>query len=718
VRLLSRREIVEQLGKLSAGEYCADPVELAQEELYNLLPAQSVSTLECAEKHRYFRAPEGDAKIRWERERTPYLVGPMDALDNPNVREVIMPKPGRSGGTAAFECYEFKLMRFGPMTDMLIYLGSDSEVDAYCDKGFRYLFEDHPEIQAKIGAKRTDDKLKSKKVAGRSVEVLQANNKTVTGRQAGWMRIDEIDTFTPRLAATMLEQVRIRGRQLGNWRKVGITSHPDRGWAMGVAQAWVQSSQGIYVWQCHNCGGYGSPYPTKYWPDVPRFTLDYERLDDDAPADARVKLAQETAVMRCPHCKTGLDDKQRFAMIDEGQWMHKGQHLDIDAGIIGEPDDNPAHGFWIHGLMVKQVTNAELARDLEGAIAHHRSTGKTDKLKEVLAKVFGEVFEGANGAARVSAVSLRKRAQSEAILRVGECPPDVRFITAAVDVGAAKFDISFRGWDLESRSWWLNRLTVRQIVGPDGQLRDLRTRERIEDWDCLYSLVIDRLFPIIGRPGMAMPVAAIAIDVGDGNVTWKGREFARRALACGRYWGPPTQPWSKVRLIQGSRNPNAAEVPEAPTKIDKDEHGHPVAPIILEYSLGVSKLKRTVVDWLGVNDGGPGQCLFADGIESKFYDEYFNEREIDGKWERSGPNESLDLFAYELAVRQMLKPDRAGINWDTGPLPPWARPVPVNVGGGDQLSRREVTSLPAAPPKARESLFERFDALSSDEGNA
>ena len=710
MRVYSRTELSETIEQIAADGFCADIADIARQARSHLIPPQDIGTIECAERYRYFRSPKGDKKFLWNRQQTPYLLGPANfGLDDPTCREVIMPKPGRSGGTAIFECYEHKLMKFGPMPDMLIYLGSDSEVDSYCDKGFRYLFEDHPDVKAKIGPERSDDKIKAKKVDGRSVEVLQANSKTITGRQAAWMRVDEIDTFQPKLASNFLEQSRIRGRQLGSHRKVGITSHPDLGWSSGVAQAWSMSSKGIYIMQCPNCGGHASPYPTKHWPDVPRFRLVYEKMPEGAAwtLSKRLKVAEETAAMQCPHCLTGLDDKQRFAMVDEASegrgtgrntlngWMHEGQWLDVEAGIMGEPDENPARGFWIHGLMVKAITNAELARDLEGANAHYQSTRKTDKLRQVLAKVFSEIFEGAGAGQDLDSAGLQKRAKvvvtDEAvddglIFRVGRCPPSVRFITAAVDVGHGKFDVSYYGWDTESRSWWLDRLTYRQRRWPDGVMRDIRPTDRIEDWDVLYE-VIDRRFPIIGRPGWEMPVAAVCIDSGDGNATWKAREFARRSIRNGRFWGSKANPWPKVRLIKGAKPKDAPPLPVVPRKVSKDEHGQAVEPIVLEFDLG--------------------------GIAANHFDEFFGETLKDGKWDRNGPNESLDLFVYAEAGRQMLQPDRKDIKWDDGKLPPWASPIPVIVEGGDPAVEGMRVAAPSPSPTAtkKTSIYERFDAL-------
>ena len=111
---------------------------------------------------------------------------------------------------------------------------------------------------------------------------------------------------------------------------------------------------------------------------------------------------------------------------------------------------------------------------------------------------------------------------------------------------------------------------------------------------------------------------------------------------------------------------------------------------------------------LATNDGGPGQCFFADGIDAKYFEEYFNEPLIDGKFERLGPNESLDLFGYEEAARLMLKPDRASLNWSGGILPTWAKPISLKPEGGDQQT---VAPMASESPKPVVNVAQRLSAL-------
>lgn len=721
--LFSPARLRRDVEALARGDDLVDELDLLSDALALFRPPRRISTVEWAETYRTFRTTEGGALVPYDRWRTPYNIAIMDALDEPGVELVVNPKPSRSGGTTVAENYLGKMIQFGPMGDVGWYLGSADAVKKYCDRIVKPLFEDHPDLRARIGSGKSDDNDTSKRIAGHLVEWLPANDASFRNREFLFGVMDEPDGWT-KFSETPETQLKGRQKNVGRRRKGIILSHADKGWRAGVAAAWESSSRGIYIMRCAECEMFAAAHATKFWPDVPEFELSYQR-GDGPDMDARLAMAERTAGMGCPHCGAVLADAQRFAMVDEagreGWWMHRGQSLDPVEGIQGEPEPHTKRGFWVHGLMLKVNKAAELARGLEEAlIKYERSGGSretTKALREFMSKHLGEIFEGKAGLDGITAAALVKRAKAEDVIALGMFPPEALFITAAVDVGAGKFDVSFRAWDLESRSWWLDRLTIRQRRWDDGRMRDIRTRERIEDWEeALIDDVILRTFPIIGREDLAMPVAAVAIDVSDGNVTWIGREFARRCLLRGLYWGTRANPWSRVRLIQGSRNANAPELPDKATKIERDENGKPLKPAVQEWTLGVFKLKELALERLAVNDGGPGQCFFAPDIASNYFDEYFNEPLIDGKFVRQGPNESLDLFGYEESVRLMLKPDRRDIDW-SGKRPPWARPIALGPEGGkpDGTGGEAARSQPRTAPN--QSLLSRFDALNQRNRN-
>jgi len=723
--LLSPQALARDVERLGAGEYLVDPLDLIEDALAFFTPPEKISTLECAERYRKFRTTEGGALVPYDRRRTPYNIGKMAALDDPRTRLVVNVKPSRSGGTTVAENYLFKMMLFGPMGDVGWYLGAQDAVKKYCDRIIKPLFEDHPDLRSRVGIGRSDDNDTSKRVSGHLIEWLPSNDAAWRNREFVFGVADEPDGWA-KYSETPVTQLEGRMKGVGKRGKKMVLSHPDKGWRAGVAAAWESTSRGIFVMRCAECDHFATAHATKYWPDVPEFKLAYERMPR-ADADTRIELAERTAGMSCPHCGVVLTDKQRFAMIDAAAvdpacgidgWLHRGMTFDPVHGVSGEPEQFERVGFWDHGLMLKVSPAAELARTIEEAlIKFERSGGKRVKeLREALSKLMGEIFDGKAGIDGVNAASLRKRARGgddEAsrglTYPVGMCPSDVVFITAAIDVGAAKFDVSFRGWDREGRSWWLDRLTLRQNTDANGVLRNIATRERIEDWDMLVDQVVRRTFPVIGA-NHALPVALTVIDVSDGHVTWIGREFAARCYRAGLVWGRVDGGWPRVQLLQGSPSDKAPELPPKPRL--EDAKGRRFPKGVKEWSPGVFKLKELALERLAITDGSPGQCYFASGILREYFDEYFNEPLIDGKFDRQGPNESLDLFAYEEAARLIVNPDRESI-WANGALPLWARPVPLLPEGGDPLTGARATA--GQQPKtdattAATALLQRFQA--------
>lgn len=707
MRALSRQEIIREAELIANDFYCQQPWDVAARFIDLLTPEKQITTLEYSTKHRIIRKPDG-TKTKWLPDLTPYLIPIMAAMDDPNIPEVVVPKPARTGGTVVAENYALKMLDYGPSGDVMWYLAGPEEVRSYADRVFGPLFEDHERVAAQLprsGSKGNTNTLK--RLGSRTIELMAMSKKTTTNRQARLIVFDEPDSYSRDFRSNWLEQGRQRQRMLGSERKLYGCAHPDIGWSGGIAAAWTLSNRGIFVMQCPECEGHASPYPTKYWTEVPRFRFHYDKSPEGTDIGERLKRAERSAALGCPHCGCLLTDAQRHAMIDEGAYMHEGQSLDIKAGIIGTPDEAQTWGFWIHVLMSKQVGMGELARELEGAIEHRERTGKSDKLKQVLVRTFGEVFEGAGDLIGLDARGLRKRTKDLAAgdvpvsYRMGEVPKGVKFIIASVDVGGGKFDVLLRGFDLQRRSWLLDRFTIRQREHSDGIMRDIAPTKVQDDWAVLEAQVIDRLLPLQDDPTRALPVALTLIDASDGNSTWRAYEFARRMDH--KRWGA----WRKVRCIKGATTAKAPPLPVTPTVISRDNDGKPLEPKVTLHMLGVHQLKEGVVDDLAISDGSPGQCFFAADTPERAFEEFFNEVLIDGKWVRNGPNESLDLYAYSEAGRLMLEPDRKGRDWTPGREPPWAAPVSLT---GDRPETETDTPAPSAPPK-KQSFFEKFDQL-------
>jgi phage terminase large subunit GpA-like protein len=710
---LATEVLTAELAALGSEDAYADPLNALDRGIRRYKPVAKIRTVDWAEENRKFRLPDSAALVPYDRWRTPHNIAPMDALDEEGVELVVMVKPSRSGGTAICENYLAKLIDIGPFPRTAWYLGSDAEIGKYVETVITPLFQDHPRLQAKVGTGRSDDTKTFKRIDGQPLEFLAAKDPNFRNKEFAYGVMDEPDGWS-KFGESPGVQLQGRQKNIGRRRKGVILSHPDRGWSSGVAAEWVNTSRGVCVYRCTECASFAVVYAPKQWKDIPQFKLDYEKqaggkTRQEMSADERIDLARRTAGLVCPHCGVSHNDAARDSMADESGenewWLHRGQTLDPQRGILGEPDPiyYVARGFWHHGTMLKTSPLADLAAGLEEALTKYERSGgsrkATKRLREYHSKQLCEIFEGKSSIAGLTSEKLQKRAKEAQVQTTTLFPAEALFIVAAVDVQIDRFDVSFYAFDRMARSWWLDRVSIRQRKHADGVMRDIRTRENQDDWQVIIDEVLLRRFPIAGREDLLMPVACVTVDVGDGNVTAKGREFARQSIAAGHTWGG----WPRIRLIRGSASAKAEELGQ-PRVIDRDDQGKKIEPPVPETTLGVHKLKELILDRLAIEDGGPGQCFFNANISSNHFDELFNEPLVDGKFERQGPNESFDLAGYAEAARLMLDPDRKDINWDDPEKRPiWARPVTT--------APVDNAQAPASKPR---SIFEQFDALNEE----
>ncbi len=684
------RELEADLARLGRDGFCADPREIAREALQLLTPPERISTTESASRYRLLPNAEGGARL-WSATKTPYINGIQDALDDPLVPTVAVPGAARTGKTLAPENHLHKRMMFGPMTDVLWYLPGGL-LDDYIDTTVAPMFDLHPPIAAKLGKGKSDNKRALRKVAGRFIRYLAGNLSNFRGKQAPLIVVDEIDGLPKRLRNSIRSQIAIRGRAYGSLAKSYLCSHPDTGWEDGIAAIWLESTRGLWFWQCPFCGFYSSPCPTADW----RMKLTYER-PRGVSTDEALEIAERTAGMLCPHCGETIENDHKEAMSASGVWVHEGQTIALDGTVTGTVTPNDTWGFWIHGTMSPFVTWGKLAREFRGAEVSFERTGKTDRLKEITAKSGGEVYEGPSGK-RTDAKMLRARMAgdgepSDADLaaagryRLGTVPPWVRYITATVDTGGNKFDIAFIGWGADAESCLIQRET--RVALADGT--KLQPPLRQEHWNVLKTDVLLRRFPIQGRPGWHLPVAIMLFDVnGAPGTTDKGREFARRmqgdpAAGANGYRVRPIMGTNKAdKKTTDKRRPEVG----APRPVTKDAQGKVIEPTVYEWDLGVHRLKKTVSERMAIDAPGAGFMHLPWGGDPRWADEMTNERLVDDEFVRSGPNETFDLWVYAEAARLMLKPDRAEIDWSRPPE--WARPV--------EIKAPSTTAAPAPPP--------------------
>ena len=663
--------------QLSNDGFCADAYAIAAELSDRALPAEQISTTDCAAKYRLLSNPEGGGTRRWLLNRTPYMRGIQDAMDDPRCRMVIVAGPERSGKSVGGENYKFKMLRHGPVVDTIVYLPPGDSPERYADKEFRDFFDLHPEIRSKLGKTASDNAKRSKRVSGKLVRVMAMADRALRQLEAPLIIATEIDSLPRAVATKVIQEIRGRQKSFGNAAKAYIESHPDLGEGTGISAGWKEGSRSVLYWTCIHCEKVSTAHHLA--PKTMRAVMVYDR--DDRLEDAERKLnAMQTARLKCPHCDDLIDDDQRYEMIDNSFWVDGETAVNENGSGNSAGPFNPVQSFWLHGLNVKRPLGDLAAEHLKASV-HFESRRDHTLLKRYHVKSLGEPYDGAAVRKAASIRQAAEKQQESFSFERGTFPDGFKFIVAAVDQGGRKFDVAWYAWDLEGRSALLDRLTITDRVGPNGERREIRPAENIDDWMQLQQIVIERKFPLTSDPEMLMPVALVAIDTGGSGkrdkgempegATYKAREFARRMYRAGKHWGDKR--YQIVKLFKGFASKEDAIILGS-RDINIDENRKPVTPSVKEFNVNVNRTKAVSLSRLAIDDGGPGQCYFATGLPNSVYDELAAEKFVNGTWERHGANETWDLFGYCEALRTLLDPDNERYNWNKH-TPVWALPV-------------------------------------------
>ncbi|MCM1058327.1 MAG: phage terminase large subunit family protein [Firmicutes bacterium] len=258
-----------------------------------------------------------------------------------------------------------------------------------------------------------------------------------------------------------------------------------------------------------------------------------------------------------------------------------------------------------------------------------------------------------------------------------EIPPGVLLLTASVDVQDNRFEVEIRGWSRKYETWGIYKT---EIYG------DLITEE---PWNKLEAYLSQTLR---FEDGTELGIAGFAIDSGGHftNETYKwGKKMKARGKNCyilkGYAGKPDLELLHKRTVVNIKEEINGREVITDRTIIN---------------IIGVDSGKEDIQNRLQIQEPGPGYCHFpagdGRGYDEKYFKGLLSEKQITKKvngrikkvWvkKKGARNEPLDLFNYNYATVELLKP-----NWDKleEKLKQGMNYMKIPQGGGVRRTRRK-----------------------------
>lgn len=576
-----------------------------------LRPKEPMTISEWAD--RYMVLPEGSSEAgKFSTNTIPYQKAIMDAITDPEVVDVSVMSSSQVGKTTMIMCGIGYYIDYEPATQMFV-MPTIEDGEKFSKTRFAKMIEDVPQLAAKVADAKTrnsSNTIKLKIYPGGSISIGGANSPSSLAsdpRRIIWM--DEVDRF-PESAGTEGNPVKLaEKRATSYWNKKHIkTSTPTIKDRSRIESAYNEGSMEVWNVQCPECGEW-QPY-------------EFTRLDF------------KTVSMVCTGCGV---------LIPEREWKDSRHKW-----IAAHPERKKKRSFRLNELASPFVDWEEIISDFKDANEKLKRFHDPEDMKVFINTVLGETWDETRYVDNsVDEDTLESRAE----VYKAEIPEGVLLLTAAVDVQDNRFEVEIRGWARNYETWGIYKT---EIYG------DLITDE---PWDELEAY-LDRT--LCFSSGAELGIAGFAIDTG-GHYTNKTYKWIKRMKAKGKrcygvkgYAGKPDIPLLYRKTV---------------VDITEERGGKKyVIDRTLIHILGVDSGKEDITNRLKIKKVGKCYCHFPAGgdrgYDGKYFEGLLSEKKIIKKvrgvlktvWvKKSGVrNEPLDLFNYNYAVLELLKPE-----WDT-----------------------------------------------------
>lgn len=653
-------------------------------------------------------------KGAWQPDLAPMMIEPLNQFANREYNGIVFVGPARTGKTMGLILAGIVYaVKCAPGDIQVIGMSQDATRD-FSKMDLDRMIRNSPEILAELSPRASDDNVFDKFMRSGTIiklgwpAITQLSQKTIR-----YMMLTDYDRPKNRenvdgegplweLAAKRIETFMSRGKVLAEsspeaeyldptWKPATPHQAPP---CTGILELYNRGTRARWYWPCPECGE-----PFQALPGLGNFLglPSMKQLEQEVLTVDSLTLAERYGKIVCPHHGCVITQDRRPEMNAAGKWVHEGQKLGPSMSISGEKRHTKVASYWLGAAAAAFQRWDALLMKYFDALAKYMRTGTEESLKATVNMDQGAAYLPRVASARRSAEDLKMRLEEWPRAKI---PPGVRFLTAAVDVQAHRFQVHVFGWGKGLESWLIERFA---ITSSRREERDttasLEPGAYLEDWLLLVDLVIEKAYETVEGGVFLTPVITMVDSGGKAGVTGKAYAFWRHLKRHGKHW--------RCHLVKGSSSKNAnvatRTYPDSQDRHDRKDGGRGDVPVWLINTL---VLKDAVIGDLARDTVGPGYVHLPKWLERE-EDAYFNEiiaeTRTDKGWENLArlPNEAFDLHVYNRVACKILRADR--INWDKPPdwIARYGRadaPPPV-IEGEPQADAPAPTPAPAPAPQ-------------------
>lgn len=581
-------------------------------------PPEPLTVSQWAEKYRVLSRESSAEAGPWRNHRTPYMVEPMDAFNDPRVREIAIVAMSQSAKSEA------ELNIIGYIIDQDP--GSTLYVQPNLDDAKKFsrlrispMLRDSPRLRNKVSEVKSRDSgntvLQKAFPGGMLTMVGSQSPSALASTPARYVIGDEIDRWAASAGTEgdPWSLAAARTTTFYNAKMVAVSTPTIKGFSR-IAKLFEGGTQERWCSQCPDCDRYSN------------IVFDDIKFDYEIRREGRRKVYKLNSVnWCCPVCGTVHTEEEMRAQ--PAKW------------IADNPDaiERGRRSFWVNAFASPWRSWEEIC------LGFLECKDDPERLKVFFNTVLGELWEDRGDLADEEEMLARR--EDYGACENGtpvELPEGVLVLTCGVDTQDDRLEYEVVGHGHYGETWGIKKGVI------IGDPNDNETWNRLDD-------VIDHLYTF--KNGRGLKIAITCVDSG-GHKTQSvymqcRTRQNRRVFAIKGIGGddvPYTRPPSKVKIVINGRTIGTTWL----------------------YSLGVDAGKASIMDNLKVQEAGAKYCHFPkreeQGYDLTFFNGLLSERLVmkssSGRtrwaWEKlkgHERNEALDCRNYALAAFRILDPD-------------------------------------------------------------
>lgn len=446
------------------------PVELVTGYALKLFaPPPDLTVSQWADEYLYLSPEDSAEPGKFSTARAPYQRGMMDAVSNPEIKEVVYCTSSQIGKTLISKAILGYHIHQDP-GPLLVMQPTTSVAETFSKDRLAPMVRDTPVLRSLIAdpkSRTSGNTVLKKGFPGGHLTMVGSNAPSeLASRPIRTVFADEVDRYPTSVGTEGDPLFLARQRSVTFWnRKFIMASTPTNLGASRIWRAFETSDQRYYWVPCPHCG----EFHKLRWENML-----YENND---PGTAR---------MRCPLCLESYGDAEKLRMLHKGEWRAEATSRGI-AGFHISALYSPWQSFG-------DVVNEWLAKK-----------DNPETLKTFINLQLGECYEDRSGDT-IDAHELMARRESW-----DYAPSSIVCVTAGVDVQDDRLEVSIIGWSGSEQAFVLNHHVLHGAPGESDVWAEL---------DHLLQVNIDL------DDGRILRIRSAAIDSG-GHHTSRAYEFAR-----------------------------------------------------------------------------------------------------------------------------------------------------------------------------------------------